>query len=91
MEGMFYKCGSITSLDLSHFDTKNVKSMGKMFSYCNSLTNLNIADFNIDNCGDTYLTMFDDVNNENLVVTIKKEKENIISLLNDKNITVEYI
>ena len=62
MESMFYKCESITSLDLSHFDNKNTKSMGRMLSYYNSLTNLNIADFNIEICGETYLTKFDDDN-----------------------------
>ena len=31
---MFYKCSGLTSVDLSIFDTRNVKSMRYMFSGC---------------------------------------------------------
>ena len=41
----FYYCPSLTSLDLSKFDTSNVKSMSFMFDGCPSLTSLNLSKF----------------------------------------------
>ena len=38
---MFKGCSSLVSLDLSNFDTSNVKIMWAMFSYCLALTTLN--------------------------------------------------
>jgi len=43
MEG----CSSLTSLDLSNFDTSNVTNMYKMFSGCSSLTSLNTSNWDI--------------------------------------------
>ena len=37
---MFEDCSSLTSLDLSNFDTSAVPDMGYMFHNCTSLTNL---------------------------------------------------
>ena len=48
MVGMFYKCVSLTTLDLSNFNTINVTSMNYMFSECSSLTILNLSNFNTD-------------------------------------------
>lgn len=48
MENMFYYCSSLTSLDLSSFNTENVTNMGSMFCYC-SLTSLNLSSFNTAN------------------------------------------
>ena len=42
MHSMFIYCGSLTSLDLSGFDTSNVTDMGDMFSYCDKLTSLKL-------------------------------------------------
>ncbi len=41
---MFLGCSSLTSLNLSNFNTNNVKEMSKMFSGCSSLTSLNTKD-----------------------------------------------
>jgi surface protein len=46
---MFYLCSGITSLDLSMFDTSEVKDMTAMFSSCTALTNLNISSFDMTN------------------------------------------
>ena len=45
MNGMFSNCSSLTSLDLSSFDTSNVTDMSNIFSNCSSLINLDLSDF----------------------------------------------
>jgi surface protein len=58
MSFMFYYCGSLTSLDLSHFDTSNVTDMTYMFGGCNSLTSLDVTHFNTSNVTNmTYMFM----------------------------------
>ena len=49
MAGMFYGCSSLESLDLSHFDTKNVTGNGMvgMFYECSSLKSLDVSSFEI--------------------------------------------
>ena len=42
---MFYKCSSLTSLDLSSFNTSNVVDMSSMFYNCTSLITLNLSSF----------------------------------------------
>ena len=46
MSGMFNGCSSLTSLDLSHFNTENVTNMSGMFYYCSGLTSLDLRNFN---------------------------------------------
>ena len=46
---MFGYCSSLTSLDLSNFDTDNVTNMSWMFSRCFALTSLNLSSFNTAN------------------------------------------
>ena len=43
---MFFNCASLTSLDLSNFDTSNLNKMNNMFYNCKSLKNLDISQFN---------------------------------------------
>ena len=45
---MFSYCRSLTSLDVSNFDTSQVTKMGSMFSYCSSLTNLDFRKATFD-------------------------------------------
>ena len=49
---MFRKCTSLTSLDLSGFDTSNVTDMSSMFSDCSSLTSLDLSGFDTSNVTD---------------------------------------
>ena len=44
---MFYGCVSLTSLNLSHFDTSNVTDMRGMFRNCSSLTSIDLSGWNI--------------------------------------------
>ena len=46
---MFYDCNSLSSLDLSNFNTQNVTNMGGMFYNCKSLTSLDLSNFNTQN------------------------------------------
>ena len=46
MEGMFYKCRRLQSLDLSRFNTANVTNMQYMFYCCQGLTSLDLHSFN---------------------------------------------
>ena len=46
MYGMFSGCTSITSLDLSSWNTSNVINMGNMFSECSGLTSLDVSGWN---------------------------------------------
>ena len=52
MAYMFYNCSSLTSLDLSNFDTSNVTDMKNMFYKCSSLTSLDVSSFNTSNVTD---------------------------------------
>ena len=43
---MFQNCSSLTSLDISNFDTSSVTNMEYMFSGCYSLTSINLRNYN---------------------------------------------
>ena len=45
MNQMFFDCTSLTSLDLSNFDTSQVTEMFGMFYSCSSLTSLDLSYF----------------------------------------------
>ena len=42
---MFHNCNSLTSLDVSNFNTQKVIEMSLMFYNCNSLTSLDVSNF----------------------------------------------
>ena len=49
MSAMFYNCYSLTSLNLSNFNTNNINNMSYIFYNCSSLTSLNLSNFNTNN------------------------------------------
>ena len=49
---MFYYCTTLTSLDLSNFDTSNVTDMNYMFYNCSDLPTLNCSNFDTNNVTD---------------------------------------
>ena len=55
MNSMFYHCSSLTSLNLSSFDTSNVTSMYGMFYECTELSSLDLSSFNFGS--DTIFTL----------------------------------
>ena len=52
MSDMFSDCSSLTSLNLSNFNTNNVEDMSSMFYNCSSLPSLNLSNFNTNNVED---------------------------------------
>ena len=52
MENMFYGCSSLSTLDLSTFNTCNVTNMICMFNGCSSLSALDLSGFNTSNVND---------------------------------------
>ena len=46
---MFYNCNSLSSLDISNFNTEIVTSMEEMFRYCTLLSSLDLSNFNTQN------------------------------------------
>jgi surface protein len=46
MEYIFKDCVSLTSLDLSSFNTSNVTSMNGSFYSCSSLVSLDLSNYN---------------------------------------------
>ncbi len=46
LTSMFHSCSSLTALDLSNYETKNVTNMSSMFNSCSKLQTLNISGFN---------------------------------------------
>jgi surface protein len=52
MAGMFWRCSSLTSLDVSGFKTDKVENMACMFTDCSGLTSLNVSSFNTANVTD---------------------------------------
>ena len=55
---MFENCYSLTSLDVSSWDTSAVTRMSNMFYYCNSLTFLDVSDWDVSKVTDM-ADMFD--------------------------------
>jgi surface protein len=74
---MFSSCSSLTSLNLSNFNTNNVKYMSYMFSHCSSLTSLNLSNFNTNNVKDMSY-MLSGLNKNCKIETIDKKIRDII-------------
>ena len=49
MSYMFTDCNSLTSLDVSSFNTSKVTTMSYMFQYCRNLMTLDLSNFNTGN------------------------------------------
>ncbi len=45
MNDMFYGCSELTSIDVSHFDTGKVLTLGGMFYNCKKLSNIDVSGF----------------------------------------------
>jgi len=61
MFGMFYNCKALKELNLSSFDTINVKQFNVMFKNCSELTSLDLRNFDTRNAT-SMIDMFKDCN-----------------------------
>ena len=52
MTWMFKWCESLASLDLSGWDTSNVRGMNGMFAYCKNLKSLDLSGWDTSNVKD---------------------------------------
>ena len=60
MSEMFTSNSFLSSLDLSNFNTKNVKSMNHMFAGCQGLSELNLKSFDTSNLEDMGYMFYND-------------------------------
>ena len=73
MNYMFEYCSSLTSLNLSNFDTSKVKEMRFMFEYCSSLTSLNLYSFDTSKVTFMYRMFYECINLEYINIYNFKE------------------
>ena len=76
MNHMFDNCSSLTSLDLSNFNTNYVTNMSYMFYNCSSLTSLNLSNFNTNNVKSLFL-MFSGMNKNCKIISNDKRINSI--------------
>ena len=62
MNRMFYNCTSLTSLDLSNYNTSKVTAMLSMFEYCSSLPSLDLSNFDTSNVNDMDYMFYECIN-----------------------------
>ena len=76
MAGMFRGCNGLNSLDLSNFDTRNVRYIRLIFKDCSSLRYLDLSSFNLCNLVSSYEleTMFDGCDSLEKVIVPKDVK-----------------
>lgn len=79
MNSMFSNCPSLTSLDLSTFDTRNVTDMSSMFTACKNLTSLDVSKFNTKNVTNMYLMFYGCIGFTSLDVS-KFNTENVTNM-----------
>ncbi len=60
MVGMFHRCTSLRSIDVSHFNTENVTNMSYMFANCYELESLDLSNFNTSNVTEMSYMFFGD-------------------------------
>ena len=73
---MFWGCSSLESIDLSSFNTTNVKDMQFMFYGCSSLKSIDLSSFNTTNVKDMH-SMFcycSSLKRENIKINNKDDK-----------------
>ena len=74
---LFNYCRSLTSLNLSNFNTRNVTNMGNMFDSCSGLTSLDLSKWDISE-GTIITNMFKGCSNS-LTIRMKGCSEDTIN------------
>ena len=52
VDGMFYNCRKLKSIDVSSWNMSNIASLFSMFHFCESLTSLDVSNWDVSNCKD---------------------------------------
>lgn len=79
MSYMFYYCSSLKELDITNFNTANVKGTVYMFRECTSLLKLDLSNFSTINLKETYC-MFYNCNSLSTEITIMNPNTNCNSI-----------
>ena len=58
MSYMFYNCGNLANMDVSHFKTGKVKDMSYMFYNCGKLANADVSGFRTDSVSNMKCTFY---------------------------------
>ena len=87
MEGMFFDCRSLISLDVAEWNTENVTDMSDMFVYCFDLSTLDVSNWNTANVTDMN-EMFSCCHS---IVTLDVSKWNTVKVINMEDLFVECI
>ena len=81
MEGIFQLYSSLTSLNLSNFNTNKVTNMSGMFNECSSLTSLKFSNFNTKIVTNMEY-MFNNLNNKCKIISNDIKLNKLIECLN---------
>ena len=69
MNGMFYSCHNLLSLDLSNLDTRSAIDMSSMFFDCHKLKYINLSNFDTKNVEMVFMMFYGCINLEFLNIT----------------------
>ena len=58
MQMMFWRCSSLTNIDLSNFNTENVTNMRRMFEGCTMLESIDVSGFNTGKVTDMFAMFY---------------------------------
>ena len=70
---MFSGCSSLTSVDLSLYNTNNIKNYEGIFYNCQNLIYSDLSSFTHNNLPDSKLSIFDDTYSSNITIKINKD------------------
>ena len=73
---MYCKCSSLKSIDLSSFNTSNVKDIRGMFFGCSSLESIDLSSFNTSNVNNMDLMFYNcsSLKKDNIILNNKDDK-----------------
>ena len=77
MMGMFVKCSSLETIDVSHFNTEKVTDMSMMFANCKRLKYLDLTSFNTQNVVDMTFMFYEDFSLEVIFCNDNWYKEDV--------------
>ena len=82
MSGMFSECTGLSYLNLTNWNTKNVKSMSTMFFGVNNVKRLDLSSFDTRKCTD-FSSMFQSYSFKITVIANSTIAANIIKVIKD--------